>query len=104
MATKNSTRSTNRTAAGTAPAKHDGRAAAKSLLHTLLRLNSKRDAPVGSRNATKTAIKAAAALPEQELDRFAEVIADWLSTTALGSGISMGGYFSKDVDAEGGAV
>jgi len=85
--------------------KPDGRVFAKELLQTLHRLNSKRDAPVASRKATKAAIRAAVEFPEHELDRFTDVISDWLICEVLGCGIIFEDYFAEDakglVTAEG---
>lgn len=102
MAKANSTRSTNPTAAGTVPAdtapKHDGKASAEELLRKLEWLNWKRDAPVGTRKAIMAAIKAAAALPEQELVRFAEVLSVPLTNYVMHStSIPYVGTYAKGI-------
>ncbi len=87
-----------------AATKPDGKASAQELLRTLEKLNWKRDAPVGSRNAMKAAFRAAVALPDNEFGRFVDVLALPLICHVSGSSMEYSPGHAKECFPKGRAA
>jgi hypothetical protein len=81
-----------------------GTALATDLLLEIEALNSEDADDEGSKAAVVTALKAAAQLPVQELEAFAEVFADLLQILDDGCGIGLSDYVARKQRASLGNV